>query len=287
MITLKHGLFTADDIKETYAQIDEQLLIRYIIKYYSTNKSDIRDCALRGLNLSKVKKVLDIGCGYGFFIEKLKGLLRNDAIIIGIDMVENNREPFLHSVGSINYKGEFITSSADIIKDMALASFDLIISSYSLYFFPHLIQEISRILVPEGLFLALTHSKNSMKEILSLLNDCIIKTGISDIHDLVLNRLFKAFSAETGNVQLENDFQKVEIISYDNKMIFPLINLRDCMVYINNKKKLLYKDVVTSMPDKVDLIMNCLKNNILEHSKKNGMMIINKDDGIFRCYKTE
>ena len=130
-----NSLYTTKEITKTYEQVHDLLLTRYIIKNYSTNKKDIRDVAIEGMNLKNVKTVLELGCGYGFFIEKLKGLLNDSAVVIGIDMVENNREPFLHSVASIQYKGEFITGRAEIIRKMPDESFDLIITSYSLYFF--------------------------------------------------------------------------------------------------------------------------------------------------------
>ena len=278
-------LYTTDEIKETYEQVHDQLYVRYIIKNYSTNKKDIRDCALQGLDLSYVKKVLDIGCGYGFFIEKLKGLLKDDAIIIGVDVVENNREPFLHSAGSINYKGEFIASRADIIKRMPQSSFDFIISSYSLYFFPHLIPEISRVLAPGGIFLALTHSQNSLKELLSLVTDCMNKIGIADIIEPTLNKLFMAFSIEAGSILLKEYFQKIEKIEYKNAMLFPAQDIGDCFAYMINKKKLLYKDILGIMPERIDELMKCMETSIFDYSKMHGMMIITKDDGIFRCFK--
>src|SRR5208283_926246 len=172
------NLYSPEDITRTYEQVHDLLLTRYIIKYYSKNKTDVRDVALEGLNLSKVRRVLELGCGYGFFIEKLKGLLHENAAIIGIDLVENNREPFLHSVASIQYKGEFITGSADIIKEMPESIFDLIIASYSLYFFPHLISDVARLLMPHGIFIVLTHSQNSLQEVIKYVVDCMRQIGI-------------------------------------------------------------------------------------------------------------
>jgi ubiquinone/menaquinone biosynthesis C-methylase UbiE len=278
------ALYSSSEITKTYEQVHDLLLTRYIIKTYSTNKNDIRDISLAGMNLTKVKRVLELGCGYGFFIEKLKGMLHDSAVIIGIDMVENNREPFLHSVASIQYKGEFITGQAEIIREMTNESFDLIITSYSLYFFPHLMSDISRILSPTGAFIAITHSENTLHEAIQIIKKCMNKFGILVEEETVLNKLFYSFSVENGNDQLNEYFSKIEKINYSNSMIFNSENISDCIFYIQKKKNLIYKEVIEKMPGKIEETEQCVESNIVEYTRKHGEMKLNKDDGVFRCF---
>lgn len=280
-----YNLYSPEDITRTYEKVHDLLLTRYIIKSYSTNKSDIRDVALDKLKINNVKKVLELGCGYGFFIEKLKGLLHDSAVIIGIDMVENNREPFLHSVASIQYKGEFITGNADIIKEMPKASFDMIITSYSLYFFPYLIPEISRILAHDGVFIAITHSKNTLQEVIQLITSCMKEFGINKQDETVINKLFLAFSGEEGKSQLEKYFNRVEKLDFKNSMVFPTDHLDDLIFYIEKKKNLIYKEVLDLMPKRLDDVHRCVESRIIEYSNRHGSMILNKDDAVFRCYQ--
>ncbi len=277
------NLYTSEDITKTYEQVHDLLLTRYIIKTYSTNKTDIRDVALGKLNLDRVKKVLELGCGYGFFIEKLKGILHDNAVIIGMDMVENNREPFLHSVASIKYKGEFITGSADIIREMPRASFDLIITSYSLYFFPYLIPEISRILAPDGVFIAITHSKNTLHEVMGFITSCMETMGIKNHDTTILNKLFLAFSLEDGKEHLEKYFSSVERLDFKNSMVFDTEHINDLIYYIKKKKILIYKEVMEMIPEKMDEMERCVEKSIVEYSKRNGSLKLNKDDAVFRC----
>jgi ubiquinone/menaquinone biosynthesis C-methylase UbiE len=278
-------LYSAEDITKTYEKVHDLLLTRYIIKSYSTNRSDVREIAVKNLNLANVKKVLELGCGYGFFIEKLKGMLHDSAIIIGIDMVENNREPFLHSVASIQYKGEFIQGNADIIKEMSKSSFDLIITSYSLYFFPHLIPNIADILSPDGIFIAITHSKKTLQEAIYLITECMSKIGIEKKDETIINKLFMAFSLEDGKEQLERYYEKVERIHFMNSMIFHPGNIDDCIFYINQKKNLIYKEVMESMPEKMNELQQCVERNIQYQIHTMGIMSLNKNDAVFRCYK--
>lgn len=279
-----NSLYTTKEITKTYEQVHDLLLTRYIIKNYSTNKKDIRDVAINGMNLKNVKTVLELGCGYGFFIEKLKGLLNDSAVVIGIDMVENNREPFLHSVASIQYKGEFITGQAEIIRKLPDESFDLIITSYSLYFFPHLMGDIARILSPSGVFIAITHSMYTLSEATEIIKKCMEKTGVLIDQDTVLNKLFYSFSLENGKKQLTEYFERVEKKHFKNSMIFDYKNIQDCIFYIQKKKNLIYKEVIEHMPDRVSETEVCVESSIIEHTKKHGRLILNKDDGVFRCF---
>jgi ubiquinone/menaquinone biosynthesis C-methylase UbiE len=280
-----NNLYSRNDIIRTYEQVHDLLLTRYIIKTYSSNKLDIRDVALNNLNCLKAKKVLELGCGYGFFIEKLKGRVHDNTLIIGIDMVENNREPFLHSVSSIQYNGEFISGSADIIKEMPKASFDMIITSYSLYFFPHLIPEIARILAPDGVFIAITHSKKTLQEAIQFIHSCMSSIGSINKDETVINRLFSAFSLEEGRYLLEKNFNRVERLDYNNSMVFNADHINDFIFYIQKKKNLIYKEVIELVPDKIDDIIQCVENKITEYVTANGTIVLNKDDAVFRCFE--
>ncbi|HNW28113.1 MAG TPA: class I SAM-dependent methyltransferase [Spirochaetota bacterium] len=280
-----NNLYSQNDITRTYEQVHDLLLTRYIIKTYSSNKSDIRDLALGNLDCVNAKKVLELGCGYGFFIEKLKGRVHDSAVIIGIDMVENNREPFLHSVSSIRYKGEFISASADIIKEMPQGSFDIIITSYSLYFFPHLIPEIARVLAPGGVFIAVTHSKNTLQEAIKFIRSCIKSVGSLDEKVTVINRLFSAFSLEEGRYQLEKYFNRVERLDYNNSMVFPAEHINDFIFYIQKKKNLIYKEVMELMPEKLDAIASCVERHIIDYTRAHRSIMLNKNDAVFRCFE--
>ena len=68
-------LYSADDIAKTYEKVHDHKLTKNIISTYSTNRIDVRELALSNLDISNAEKVLDLGCGYGLFEEKLKGRL--------------------------------------------------------------------------------------------------------------------------------------------------------------------------------------------------------------------
>jgi SAM-dependent methyltransferase len=162
-----HQLFSHEDIRKTYEELAWHCRSKDIIQAYALNTQDIRQVALGGLDLSHAGAVLDLGCGYGFFTEMLASRLRPGTKIMGIDMVNHrNKETFLDTLTVRGCRPSFIQGSADIIQDMEGASFDLVVASYSLYFFPHLIGEIARVLRTGGVYIAVTHSVHSLRELL-------------------------------------------------------------------------------------------------------------------------
>jgi ubiquinone/menaquinone biosynthesis C-methylase UbiE len=279
------SLYSEQEIEKTYEDVGEHIKTKHIITRYSTNTLDIRDVALGGIDLSGIRSVLDIGCGYGFFTEKLKGLLDSRVVVTGLDILESNKGPFLNSVAKAGYKGRFVRGMAEIIKDMEDNAFDLVITSYSLYFFPHLIKEISRVIRPDGLFIALTHSKFSINEVISLMYSAMEKEDISPPETASILRLYIAFSSEDGSSQVEPYFGRVEKVTFKNALIFPLDNIDECISYVKAKQNLLFKELFRDFPEKAEDVIDHIYQEIYSHAQQKGAFKVSKDDAVFRCLK--
>jgi SAM-dependent methyltransferase len=277
-------IYSPDDIRRSYCKIGAHRQSRDTIIRYSTNTLDIREVALAGLDLSPVRNVLDLGCGYGFFSEKLTGVVDRGAHITGIDMVVSNRKPYLNVLSSSGFKGNFVHGSSEAVSTMKRGSFDLVAASYSLYFFPHLIGEIARILSPEGIFIAITHSRFTMREILGFIPSCMKEAGAEPPRELVIEKLFSAFSLENGMSLLGPHFEHVEQIEFNNTLSIPQEDVKHFVAYLDGKKPLFLKDVRDAYPGKLVRVKDCFYRKIHEYSEnvKEGL-IITKDDGIFRC----
>lgn len=279
-----HGLFSVEDIRKTYEELLWHKRSKDIIQEYALNRTDIRAAALEGLDLARCEEVIELGCGYGFFTEGLAGRLHRSARITGIDIVNHhNREAFENAVTCMGYRPVFIQGSADMITDMESERFDLAIASYSLYFFPHLIQDIARILKKRGLFITVTHSERSLAEIIDLLLRSMREAGVSPPTEPLIRRLFCAFSLERGMEMLRPYFSHVECIAYENALAFPLDRFEACIDYLDTKKHLLLKEVKETHPDAIDRVMSVLTRNLFDHARSHGKVLITKDDGIFRC----
>jgi len=278
------SLFSYEDIRKTYEEVDWHRRSRSIIQEYALNTEDIRDAALTGLDLSQASDVLDLGCGYGFFTERLKGRLNTKAKIIGIDVVnKSNSETFMKTVTNMGYTGNFIQDSADIIVDFEDASFDLVIASYSLYFFPHLIAQIARILRSSGLFIAVTHSMNSLQEVIRFIPLSMKAVGLMPPNELKINRLFKVFSLEEGALQLMPHFEKVERILYENSLIFPFDRFDEFVEYLDTERHLIFKEVSEMYPLMVEDVAASFNRSLFDYARIFGRVLITKDDGIFHC----
>jgi len=280
-------LYSSEDIRNTYEPIEDHRHTRHIIQEYAMNVLDIRGVALEGLDLSSVHRVLDLGCGYGFFTEKLSQRLHADAYIEGLDVIDrNNKETFEDTIDAIGYDGRFMQGSADLIKAMGDGSYDLVIASYSLYFFPHLIPDISRILRPQGIFLTVTHSKYSLQEITRFIPSCMQMIGLAPPDEVMIVRLLSAFSSEEGYAMLAPFFTRVEQIDYKNDLLFPFDRVDDCINYLDKKKHLIFKDVTEKYPHRIEDMLSCFNRIVFEYASVNGEVIITKDDAVFRCFKS-
>ena len=201
--------------------------ISNIIRRYSTNPADVRHQALQDVDLSGVARLLDLGCGFGFMVDALAGRIPASAEIVGLDMHPGNRDVFLTRAGAIAGSARFLCQTLDTHLDFPGRSFDAVIASYSLYFFPGVIPEVARVLKPDGVFLSLTHSEYHF--------DFLLKaTGFSpqqsELHSVLLE-----FSAENGNVKLAEHFAVVESRPYRNTLVFRSENLADYLALLRFK----------------------------------------------------
>ncbi|MCK9273991.1 MAG: class I SAM-dependent methyltransferase [Syntrophales bacterium] len=282
----EEALYSLDDIRRTYEPVDDHLKTRQLILRYSINRKDIRDAALDGLDLSETGSVLDLGCAYGFFTEKFAGRLKKGALITGLDVVDKTNSPlFLSAVRSAGYEGRFIAEKADYIKNMPSGFFDLIVASYSLYFFPHLIGYIARLLATGGMFLTITHTQSSLQEVIGLIPASLEAVGFEYPGDTAIGRLLRRFSMENGEGQLKPHFGRIEKIVFENDLSFPEEHIEDCIDYLSKKRNLLFKEILDADPEKMEEVLTGFYKNVRERAREGGKFSITKDDCIFRCYE--
>lgn len=76
-----------------FRNVQKHLSIAQLIRRFSTNKEDIRKAALNGVNLSRCRSVLELGCAFGAFTEALRNKLHDGATITGVDIISEYK-PF-------------------------------------------------------------------------------------------------------------------------------------------------------------------------------------------------
>ena len=253
-----------------YKEPDAHEAISRIIRRYSTNPADVRHVVLQGIDLTGAARLLDLGCGFGFMIEALAGGLSPDAEIIGVDMHDTNREVFLARAGTVASAARFECRTLNSRLDFPSQSFDAVIASYSLYFFPGIIPEVARVLKPEGIFLSLTHSESHFKYLLGEIGFPLEETE--------LHSVLREFSAENGAARLSEHFGVVESRPYANCLVFRSDDVEDYLALLRFKLPLLLSAEDPGPGYQTDLLER--SRDLLEGS---GRVTIEKDDTAFIC----
>lgn len=248
------------EITKSYADLEFHRTISTLIKKHSENKADIRAIAMGLIDWGRVGKMLDLGCGYGWFEEGLASRLE---FIHGVDYLEENGQSFLKVAGAISERARFDKLLLPSRIDAPDQSFDFVLSAYSLYFFPGVLGEIKRLLKTDGVFMAITHSQKMMEE------------GQKFFDFKNLRKIIRNFSAENGRAILRQYFSDVKEFDYLNALVFTAESSDDLSRYIEFKREFISKDVD---PEKV-------RQTMLSKLQKKGLLRFNKDDRIFLARK--
>jgi SAM-dependent methyltransferase len=245
---------------ESYGDVSLHRKVGIIIKNRSENKQDIREVAKKEVDWGRVHSMLDLGCGYGCFEQSLDV---NLDLLVGIDMHKENSEPFLKNGRRIAADCRFLCLQLPSCIHMSAGSFDFVVCFYSLYFFPSMLAEVRRLLVPGGIFLSITHSERMLEE------------AELFFRFTKMRKLIEQFSAENGDALLSSYFSSVKWIDYDNQLVFGRDDGSDLSDYITFKKDFIVQDVD---PEK-------LKNKLLRELQARGALHFNKNDRIFIARK--
>ena len=263
-----------DRLLESYEEPANHEVVSEIIRRCSTNPTDVRDYVLRGRDLSWAGRILDLGCGFGFMAEKIAPRVHPDAVIWGVDLCQGNRAEFLRRVRRQGRGARFIAMRLRDSLPWETGSFDLIVASYSLYFFPALIPEIARVLDTRGVFLALTHTVESQRDLLRRL-------GVGeDVSPLVT--LVRRFCAENAFDMLASSFDRIERVDYENSLRFSRREVEDLASYLRFKFLLCGTRVPAEMSG--DACSEGLSLEDIRRLLADGPLEIRKDDAAFWCW---
>ncbi len=248
------------EIIRSYSDLKVHGEVGAIIQRHSENKEDIRQVVRDTIPWDgKIKTVLDLGCGYGWFEEVMPGGLD---LIGGIDCLEENEGPFLEAARPKAREVFFFRMVLPGPTGLSTGRFDLIVSLYSLYFFPAFLPEISRLLKPGGLFLCLTHSASMLEE------------GQHYFDFKNLRKVIERFSAENGYEILRPLFKEIRHIDYVNSLLFHRGDEKALAMYIDFKKEFIEKDVNPRV----------VREKMIAELSRKGELKFNKNDRIFLAY---
>ena len=269
------------ELAKVFGDVSSHLLVSGIIREQLTTSKDVRAEAFKGLDFKGYTSILDLGCGFGFFTGGLKGRLGPEAEITGIDLHEKYRKYYLETAVKAGIKANFISEGISAIRRFKDSTYDLIICSYALYFFPEFISEISRILKNNGMFIAITHSCPHMKELTLLVKDILAAENISNECLLPYEMLVNRFCNYNGNEVLKPFFRKVKRKEYKSDIIFDRSDFRKFVEYFHFKVPFFIPAEKCDGKKLTDKLLSTVK-QLLD---REGSFHITKDDTIFVCSK--
>ena len=243
-----------------------------IIRRRSTNSADVRQAALRDLDLSSARNILDLGCGFGFMAEALAGRVAPEARMVGVDVWPSNEQPFLTRAAANGRKASFTCMRIDAELPWPDGSFDLVVCSYSLYFFEQVLPEVARILAPQGLFVTITHQERNFIGMLQA-------SGTAEAGSELLS-LTRRFSAENGPRLLGRWFGQVDRVDYHNSLCFKPEHVDEMLTCLRFKLPLL---VPGAKPG--DDLPGDMERYARNWLTRQGEVVVEKNDVIFRCRK--
>jgi ubiquinone/menaquinone biosynthesis C-methylase UbiE len=266
-------------IHRVFDNVHAHQRIADLIQRYSTNKQGVHRTALKGLDLAACRRILDLGCAFGSFTEKLKGMVGSAAMATGVDAVRAYEPLYLAACARAGIRGRFSPAGISVLQTFADQSFDLILCSYALYFFPEAIPEIARLLSDDGVFIAITHHRRNTGELIRLTKETLDAIGLYHEKHLPLEIITGRFSSENGLALLQPWFGGIRMIDFPNRLVFPKGEIESLTEYFRFKSPLYFTDTGLDMEA---LLPTVLERLARAASRQNGMSI-SKDDCIFVC----
>lgn len=234
---------------------------------YSTNKQGWFNWLFEKIDLSKVNRLLELGCGNGKLWQENKIDLRNREIFLS-DISEGMVEEVRNKLGS-----DFNCIVADAEKiPFKDAYFDSIIANHVLFYLNDLnqgLKEVSRVLKPNGILYCSTYGSRHMKEITDIVQNFDSRINLSN------HSLYDVFGLENGENILKQYFTSVQRMDYQDSLEIteskPLIDY--IMSCHGNQNEMLGPR------------LNEFKEYIEELLQKDGKIVVTKQAGLFVCVK--
>ncbi|MDI9570972.1 MAG: class I SAM-dependent methyltransferase [Pseudomonadota bacterium] len=269
-----------EQITAVFTGVDAHLVTAGLIRSHSTNREDIREAALRGLDLRPCRRILDLGCGFGFFSEALRNRVGAEAQITGLDMIPAYESLFLDVCRRIGVQGRFIAAPASHIETLPERSWDLILCSYALYFFPEIVAQIARRLTAGGIFITITHAEKNMGELFAAARTVLKEQGLINRDRLPVEDIISRFCAENGEQLLRRAFHRIDIIDYPNDLVFKPDELPILMAYFRFKSPFFLAGIDAQRRDG---IMTRFAVHLEDVARRQAGFTIFKDDRVFIC----
>ena len=221
-------------------------------------------------------KILELGCGTGMLWQVNGPRIPDDWEITVSDFSEGMLQQTRQNLQSLKKQFQYEQIDADNIP-FPDAHFDIVIANHMLYHVPNLNQalsEIGRVLKPDGTLYASTIGANNMREMKQLLYQFLQNHSYEE----ALGSVEKNFSLDNGKEILQQYFQDIRIVKYENSLVITEPQLLvDYVLSCNGLKlgvEVLPEYRMKEFLGYMDNLMNV-----------NGQILITTESGMFICKK--
>lgn len=256
--------------QQAYAT-DELLNIRYQIhEQYSVPRIDFREWVLSRVNWQGHEVVLDLGCGPGTYAETLARVVPG-ASYYGLDFSSGMlaKHPLSNSI--VQADGQVLP--------FADHTFDIVMANHVLYHLPDIqraIEEIRRVLKPEGLLIAATNSAESMPQFRDLYKRAIMVLTAPGKQVIVPRPASHAFTLESGTRYLARSF--FAVVRYDLPGAFVFDQPEPVLAYLESVRSLREPQLPAGVS--WDAVMMIVREQIKNQLNYVGELVVHKLSGV-------
>lgn len=258
-------------LRQTVYATDEQLNTRYAIhEKYSVPNTDFRRWVIDRVRWHGDEQVLDLGCGPGRYAEALHDRAANTRYF-GLDfsggMLARHPDP------------AHVTQADAQLLPFADNTFDVVMANHMLYHVPNIeqsIEEIRRVLRPEGTLIAATNSINTMPQFYELYKRAIMVLTAPGKQATVPLPISHMFSLESGTRQLSRHFFAVARFDLPGAFVFE--ELDPVMAYLESSRSLHEPQLPTGVA--WDAVMLIVREQIKNQLAYMGELIVHKLSGV-------
>ena len=168
------------------------------------------------MDLSKARRILEVGCGNGELWQQMDPSLLLSKEIHLTDISAGMVEDASRYLGQSKNR-PFIFETVDCQNlPYETGSFDCVVANHVLFYVKNLNQslaEISRVMKDDGIFYCSAYGKHHMKEITSLVQEFDSRITLSEV------ALYELFGLENGEELLRQQFLDVKQVLYEDYLL--------------------------------------------------------------------
>ena len=238
-LDLIHLTNTEKNIKKHYENASNLNARIHLHKEYSTNSQNWFSWLYLQYPIAAQQRILEIGCGDGTLWEVNRTSLPQDITIYLTDISTGMLSDARHTLGSEDTRFHYECTAAEELP-YKNESFDIVIANHVLFYSDNLnqaLQEISRVLKPNGVLFASTYGSKHLQEITSIVQSFDERIVLST------NTLYTRFGKENGDQLLHPYFQSIEWVDFQDSLY--VTNPESLVTYVlschGNQSQLLLK----------------------------------------------